>query len=180
MRDLTPRDERAFVEATRRSTALHRPWSYPPRTAEDYAAYVRLDPTRHRLGLFGDDDALVGSFSVSQIFYGPFRSAYLGYFAFVPYAGQGYMREGLRLVLRFAFSDLRLHRLQASIQPANARSIALVAGAGFRKEGFGRRYLKIGGRWRDHEHWVILAEDLRSSAGVRSRRSEAGIPRMGD
>ena len=55
-----------------------------------------------------------------------FRNAYLGYYAFEPYAGQGYMREGLELVLRHAFDDLRLHRVEASIQPGNERSIALV------------------------------------------------------
>ena len=61
----------------------------------------------------------------------------------------------------FAFDDLGLHRLQASIQPANERSIALVRGAGFRREGLSRRYLKIGGRWRDHERWALTLEDWR-------------------
>lgn len=71
------------------------------------------------------------------------------------------MREGLELVLRHAFHDLRLHRVQASIQPGNERSIALVRGAGFRNEGLALRYLKVGGRWRDHEHWAITVEDQR-------------------
>ncbi len=61
----------------------------------------------------------------------------------------------------YAFGDLRLHRVQASIQPENERSIALVRGAGFRREGLALRYLKIGGRWRDHEHWAITAEERR-------------------
>jgi [ribosomal protein S5]-alanine N-acetyltransferase len=29
------------------------------------------------------------------------------------------------------------------------------------KEGFSPRMLKVSGRWRDHERWVILAEDFR-------------------
>jgi [ribosomal protein S5]-alanine N-acetyltransferase len=162
LRALGPGDREAFLAATRRSRSLHRPWSYPPDEDEGYAAYTRRDPTRLALAVFRiDDDALCGFFSVSQIFYGPFRSAYLGYYAFVPHAGRGYMREGLHLVLRHAFDDLGLHRLEASIQPANERSIALVRAAGFTREGFSRRYLKIGGRWRDHEHWAILAEDPR-------------------
>jgi ribosomal-protein-alanine N-acetyltransferase len=77
------------------------------------------------------------------------------------------MREGLQLVLSYAFGDLRLHRVQASIQPENERSIALVRGAGFRREGLALRYLKIGGRWRDHEHWAITVEDRRE----RGRRT---------
>jgi ribosomal-protein-alanine N-acetyltransferase len=162
VRPLGPSDRDAFLAAVRRSRRLHRPWSYPPEDDRTYAAYTAPDPTRVPLGVFRiEDDDLCGSFSISQIFHGPFRSAYLGYYAFVPHAGRGYMREGLHLVLRHAFVDLGLHRLQASIQPANARSIALVRGAGFTREGSSRRYLKIGGRWRDHEHWAILAEDPR-------------------
>jgi ribosomal-protein-alanine N-acetyltransferase len=52
-----------------------------------------------------------------------------------------------------------LHRLEANIQPSNERSIALVRGLGFRKEGLSRRYLKIGGRWRDHERWALLVDE---------------------
>jgi [ribosomal protein S5]-alanine N-acetyltransferase len=102
---------------------------------------------------------IVGYFGIGEIVLGAFRNAYLGYYAFEPFAGRGYMREGLELVLRFAFGDLRLHRLQAAIQPGNGRSTALVRRAGFRKEGLALRYLKVGGRWRDHELWAITAEE---------------------
>jgi [ribosomal protein S5]-alanine N-acetyltransferase len=79
------------------------------------------------------------------------------------------MSDGLQLVLARAFTDLRLHRLEANIQPGNAASIALVRKAGFVREGFSERYLKIGGRWRDHEHWAIRAEQWRS----RNRRGRS-------
>jgi ribosomal-protein-alanine N-acetyltransferase len=68
------------------------------------------------------------------------------------------MREGLDLALREAFSRLRLHRVEANIQPGNAASIALVSRLGFEREGFSPRYLKVRGRWRDHERWAIRAE----------------------
>ncbi len=73
-----------------------------------------------------EDGAIAGVYNIGQIFYGPFRSAYLGYYAFAPFAGHGYMREGLQLVLRHAFGPLGLHRLEANIQPENRPSIALV------------------------------------------------------
>ena len=76
-----------------------------------------------------------------------------------PFAGQGYMTEAIQLMLRYAFKQLRLHRLEANIQPGNIASIALVRRAGFVREGYSRRYLKICGQWRDHERWAIIAED---------------------
>ena len=68
------------------------------------------------------------------------------------------MTRGLEAVLRNAFRVQQLHRLEANIQPGNDDSKALVQRAGFRQEGFSPRYLKIAGRWRDHERWAILAE----------------------
>ncbi|MBI2161785.1 MAG: GNAT family N-acetyltransferase [Candidatus Rokubacteria bacterium] len=64
-------------------------------------------------------------------------------------------------LVRHAFRRLRLHRLEANIQPRNRASIRLVRRCGFRREGFSPRYLKVFGRWRDHERWAITAEDLR-------------------
>jgi len=72
------------------------------------------------------------------------------------------MGEGLALLLAVAYRGLKLHRVEANIQPSNAPSIALVRRAGFTREGFSRRYVKIGGRWRDHERWAMLAEDWRA------------------
>jgi ribosomal-protein-alanine N-acetyltransferase len=75
------------------------------------------------------------------------------------------------LVLRHIFIILKLHRVEANIQPGNAASLALVARAGFSREGYSRRYLKVGGRWRDHERWALLVEDWkaqrRRSHGMR-------------
>jgi ribosomal-protein-alanine N-acetyltransferase len=102
---------------------------------------------------------LAGVINLNEIVRGRFRSAYLGYYGFEPYAGRGFMREGLALAISFAFTKLRLHRLEANIQPDNARSKALVKSLGFQMEGYSPRYLKIAGRWRDHERWAILAEN---------------------
>ena len=104
-------------------------------------------------------EGLVGVVNLDEIVRGCFHSAYLGYYAFSPYAGRGLMQKGLSQVIAHAFRKLKLHRLEANIQPGNAASRALVKKLGFRREGFSRRYLKINGRWRDHERWSILSED---------------------
>lgn len=177
----TPRlvDAAAFLAATRASRKLHDGWVHPPRTQALFAAYVRrygrfrtTDPmAATHAGLLVcrcEDDALVGAFNLSEIVRGAFQSAYLGYFAFVPHEGEGYMGEGLELTLGVAFRTLKLHRVEVNVQPTNRRSLALVRRAGFVREGFSRRYVRIAGSWCDHVRFALLAEDWR--ARTRARR----------
>jgi ribosomal-protein-alanine N-acetyltransferase len=103
-----------------------------------------------------DKGFIVGIANVTNVALGPCRSGYLGYYVFSGFERKGFMRAGLLQVVRHAFKSLGLHRLEANIQPANLASIALVKSCGFSKEGYSPRYLKIGGRWRDHERWAIL------------------------
>jgi ribosomal-protein-alanine N-acetyltransferase len=165
LRAPTRADEREFVAAMRASRALHRPWLYAPQTAEDFREYLlrALRPsTEFFLACRHEDDAIVGFLNLSEIVRGSFQSTYLGYGAVAAFAGRGYMTDALRLLLEEAFGRLRLHRVEANIQPGNAASISLVRRGGFRLEGMSPRYLKIGGRWRDHERWAILSEDWRA------------------
>jgi len=104
-----------------------------------------------------DNNQIAGVINLTNAVLGPFRSAYLGYYAFVGHEGQGFMCEGFQAVVRHAFRTMKLPRLEANIQPGNVRSIGLVKACGFSQEGYSPRYLKIGGRWRDHERWAILA-----------------------
>ncbi len=162
-------DREEFIALMRASRAFHRPWASAPTDDERFAAYVadsRRPDFEAMLLCRQVDMAIVGFFNLSQITRGSLQSAYLGYAVGKPFAGQGYMRAGIQLVLRHAFLTLRLHRIEANIQPDNKASIALASGAGFRREGFSPRYLKIGGRWRDHERWAILAEDWRRRNGA--------------
>ena len=162
-------DEDEFTSLMRASRAFHRPWASAPTDTERFTAYL-VDSLRHDFEAFlvcrRGDDAILGFFNLSQITRGSLQSAYLGYAAGKRYAAMGYMREGIELVLRTAFQELRLHRLEANIQPGNRVSIALARGAGFQREGFSPRYLKIGGRWRDHERWALLAEGWRQMHGM--------------
>ena len=98
-------------------------------------------------------------FNLSEIVRGAFNSAYLGYYALAPHAGKGYMTEAITLLLDAAYRDVRLHRVEVNVQPANKRSVRLVERAGFTREGYSRRYVKIAGRWRDHIRFAMLAED---------------------
>ena len=155
-------DAALFLAAARRSSRLHRPWVTCPRTTTAVRKFLNRSPDNRRTFLvwYGATD-LVGVINVSEIVRGPFQSAYLGYYAFEPLAGQGLMREGLRQVIDRAFTSLKLHRLEANIQPQNVRSKRLVQSLGFKLEGYSPRYLKVAGRWRDHERWTVLSEEWR-------------------
>ena len=166
-------DARAFLAAVKASRKLHGAWVQPPTTPARFKRFVRRfggAAMRNPLAATHvaflvcrcDDDAIVGVFNLSEVVRGLFQSAYLGYYAFSPHAGAGYMAEGLELTLGVAFRALRLHRVEANIQPANLRSLALARDAGFVREGFSRRYVRIAGRWRDHVRMALLAEDWRA------------------
>lgn len=172
LRRPVPRDATPFLTAVESSRRLHRLWVQPPSTSLRFATYVRRfsgprsRDTAHatHVGMLVcrlNDGAVVGVFNLSEIVRGAFHSAYLGYYGFAEHSRQGYMSEGLELALRVGFVTLRLHRIEANVQPDNARSISLVREGGFTREGFSRRYVKIAGRWRDHERWALLAEDWR-------------------
>ena len=154
-------DEPEFIARMRASRALHAPWVSMPRTPEAYAAYLERSARATNafyLAHRREDDAIVGFLNISEIIRGKLQSAFLGYGAVAEFAGRGYLTEALQLVLTDAFRRLRLHRLEANIQPGNIGSIALAKRCGFELEGVSARYLKVGGRWRDHERWAITRE----------------------
>ena len=160
-----PEDRAEVIALTHGSRRLHRGLVSPPEDDSAFDYYLERCERPNFAGLLLcrlEDGRVVGVFNLSEIVRGNFQSAYLGYYAGEPYAGRGYMTEGLQLVLRHAFENLKLHRVEANIQPTNAASIRLASRAGFTQEGFSRHYLKISGRWRDHERWALLAEDWKA------------------
>lgn len=149
-----------FLARVRASRELHSPWVAPPSTMAQFTSYVRRMQAPEHCGFLvchAQTEEIAGVINVNNIVLGLFRSGYLGYYAFAGFERQGLMREGLQAVIRHAFRKLKLHRLEANIQPGNVASIALVRSCGFSKEGYSPRYLKIAGRWRDHERWAIMA-----------------------
>ncbi|HVO89740.1 MAG TPA: GNAT family protein [Casimicrobiaceae bacterium] len=173
-------DAERFIAAASASARLHAAWVRAPRTSRGFGALVdryaqRCVSPKHAgfLVLRKSDDALVGVYNFSEIVRGGFQSAYLGYYAFAPHAGNGLMSEGLALALDAAFGVLKLHRVEVNIQPTNERSLALVQRLGFAREGFSRRYVKVGGRWRDHVRYAMLAEDWRVHRGPFYRQLRA-------
>lgn len=153
-------DKAALVLANRTNRDFHRPWVDSFIDDEGYDKWwdARMTgPHMSFVALDGRTGNVAGVVNLSEIVMGRFRSAYLGYYGMREACGKGAMTAAVREVVGVAFERMRLHRLEANIQPGNERSIRLVQRLGFSREGYSPAYLWIDGAWRDHERWALLA-----------------------
>jgi ribosomal-protein-alanine N-acetyltransferase len=167
------RDSAELIAVNIASQRFFRGLVSPPIKPEHFDFYLKRCREPNYVGMLVcrlKDQAIMGMINLSQIYYFGFQSCYMGYHIGVQFANQGYMSEAIQLALKHAFVDLKLHRVEANIQPDNLASIALVKRTGFTLEGYSRRYLKINGRWRDHERWAILLEDWRAMMRKHNRK----------
>lgn len=166
-------DSREFVRLVHASRRLYRGLASPPSTEQQFVTLVDRNSDAANFTVLVTErcsGAIVGYAALSQIALGNFRNAYLGYVGSIPFAGRGLITEGVALLVQHAFRRLALHRIEANIQPGNEPSIAIARALGFRLEGFSPRYLKIRGRWRDHERWAITSEDWPGFAAWTRKR----------
>ena len=164
IRPPTVDDREAFLAAMHASRELHGDWVHPPLTSMEYNLYLRRLQQPDNPGFLvcrQDDGAIVGVINLNHILRGGMDCAFLGYYGVAGHEGSGLMTEGMGLIMRHAFSNLDLHRLEANIQPGNDRSVALVKRCGFRHEGFSPRFMRIGNKWCDHDRWAITIEEWR-------------------
>ncbi len=153
-------DKEDFLNAVSRSKSLHGSWVQAPNNEVKFNEYIdRISQGNHEAHLVLDSgNNLVGVYNINEIVRGCFQSAYLGFYAFEGYAGRGLMSAALKLVLDAIFNELKLHRIEANIQPDNTKSINLIQSNGFIKEGLSKNYLKINNQWCDHERWALTAD----------------------
>jgi [ribosomal protein S5]-alanine N-acetyltransferase len=150
---LTPWEPQwARDELTR--SAFRRRLRHAQREARDDLGYAYL--------IFAETPAtLVGGLNVSNVRRGIAQAASLGYWIGAPYAGRGLMTDAVCAIVQYAFATLRLNRLEAACLPGNVASSRVLTKAGFRLEGRARQFLKIDGRWQDHDLYGLLHDDPR-------------------
>ncbi len=160
LRPLKASDEDAFMHGLRNSKDMLKPWVQVPLSRPAFKRYVSEMNTVEDKAfavIRTDTNELSGVVELRDIFYGDFQNAYLIYYGFNPHLKLGLMRQAVSLVIPIAFNRLKLHRLEANVQPDNLASIALLKSCGFSKEGLSPRFLKKNGQWCDHERWALLS-----------------------
>ncbi len=168
LRRLGAADAAKTAELLAESAEFHRPWVTYPTRPDKVTAFLVAAPGQGMevLGVRRhSDDALVGLTTLCRIAGEPWLTAECGAAVGVRYQGNGYLAEGMRLLVWFAVGTLGLHRVEALAQPGNVRSGRMLTTAGFRPEGTARGAIRIGGKWLDHVRWAITADDLAASAG---------------
>ncbi|MDX1494284.1 MAG: GNAT family protein, partial [Longimicrobiales bacterium] len=172
-RPLTADDENEFVQAWRESRQAWSPWTPATPGSLDGPELFRRElhrvrATAHagthlRLAAFDGEERLLGLFALNEIVRGVFQSAYASWQVRAAEMGQGVGTDGVRALLDIGFRDapggVGLHRIQANVMPGNGASLRIVEKVGFRREGLARRYLRIAGRWEDHEMFALTAEE---------------------
>lgn len=103
-----------------------------------------------------DDNKIVGGVSLRYIVGGNEQSCVIGYWCAVPYLRNGYVYEAVSATIDFVFKELKLNRIQASCMKNNQPSLNLLKKLGFEYEGTAKEYLKICGKWTDHEIFALV------------------------
>ena len=161
LRRVTRHDQDEFIRLATCSITLHKRWIVAPTTPEEFAAYLDRygqDTAEGLLVCLRETDTIAGFINIDHIMRHPYHRATLGYGAFAPTTHLGYMYESFPLLFRLAFGDLKLHRLEADIQPSNIASLNLVKKLGFRYEGCSPDFILINNKWADHERWAITSD----------------------
>jgi len=173
LRPLTGGDFDLWRAVRERSREWLEPWEpLPEPTSPDPAtdaeafrarcgAWVRQRhfDTAYGYGMFLHEGAFIGEVSLGSVQRGPFQSAFVGYWVDAEHAGQGYVPEGVAVILRYGFEELGLHRIEAAIVPRNAASRRVMDKLGLREEGLAERFLQIRGVWEDHVRYAITIEE---------------------
>ncbi|GAA2397601.1 GNAT family protein [Actinomadura vinacea] len=158
LRRTSVEDRDEFVALAKASTELHHPWVWVPTTVDAFGEYLARFDQVTAVGFvvcLRSTGAIAGFVGISRIERASYEKGVLGYGAFVPHQGCGFMTEGVGLAVRYGFERLGLHRLEADIQPENVASLRLAAKVGMRREGFSPGLIRVDGVWRDFERWAI-------------------------
>lgn len=182
LRPVRKSDRRAWEVVRDRNREWCGPWdpTRPPGSSDGPRSYREMVGALARLARLGEalpwfiwyrvepgEHTLAGQITVSSIILGSARTAAIGYWIDQRWAGRGLMPTAVAMASDYCFQHLGLHRIEIAIRPENAKSLRVVEKLGYRYEGRRERYLHIDGDWRDHDVFVLTAEELPAGGLVR-------------
>lgn len=97
------------------------------------------------------------------------REGWLGYCLNRHFWGQGYATETAEALLTFGFTQLKLHRIFATCDPANVASARVLEKIGMQREGHLREHKWAKGCWRDSFLYAILENEWKRSKSSHRR-----------
>lgn len=171
LRNLTPADAEELLQYYKKNKKHLEPFE-PVKDSDFYTLESQRKNLRKsyreffngvtvELGIF-KDNRLIGKMKLSRILHGSFKNGILGYSIDGEEQGKGYMKESVKLFLKYAFEECELHRIEASALLDNKKSRGVLEGCGFKMLGVNEKYLLINGKWRDHATYYILKEDFKN------------------
>ncbi len=113
-----------------------------------------------------EKETLIGAVTISNVSFGAAHHGNLGYWVGEKFARNGYMSNGVALVLPFLFNVLELKRVHAVCLPHNIPSKKILLKNGFVEEGFAEQYVQIEGEWRDHTLFGLTAQRFNDVKGI--------------
>ena len=172
IRPLVPTDFEAWSDVRIRNgewltkwEPLSHPHSPDPSRSRDAFATrcAARDRERHAgnayaMGIFVGN-SFAGEINLNNVVRGAMQSATIGYWIDRSRAGNAYMSEAVVVMAKFAFEELRLHRVEICIIPRNSNSLRVVEKIGLRNEGLAERFLEINGEWEDHYRFGLTTEE---------------------
>ncbi|MEO8364294.1 MAG: GNAT family protein [Ilumatobacteraceae bacterium] len=177
LRPLESKDFEAWSEVRNRNSSWLQPWEpqVPLHTADpskNREAFSNRCAARERERTAGNnfsfgvfvDGAFAGEVNLNNVIRGAMQCGTIGYWIDEARAGNGYIAESVILLARFAFDELRLHRIEVCVIPRNRNSRRVMEKLQFREEGLSVRFLEINGVWEDHLRYGFTAEEWESRA----------------
>ncbi|MEY4227713.1 MAG: hypothetical protein RLZ84_305, partial [Actinomycetota bacterium] len=123
----------------------------------------RQSGTQYAFGIFLDGK-FIGEINLNNVVRGSLQAGTIGYWVDQAHAGHAYMSEAVVSLMRYAFDELHLHRIEVCIIPRNRNSHRVVDKIGLRNEGVALRFLEINGVWEDHVRYAITVEEWHARA----------------
>ncbi|MFN2108530.1 MAG: GNAT family N-acetyltransferase [Anaerolineae bacterium] len=113
-----------------------------------------------------DNDVLIGFIELDGILWTHGTAWFSIAIGKPEYREKGYGTEAARLTLAFAFQELNMHRVQATVFSYNRRSMAMFERFGFQREGAFREFIHRDGERYDMLLYGLLRREFEKPVGM--------------